>query len=59
MTEQRRLVAIVLADVVGYLRLLGTNRTTALAARRSQDASYVPGPFRWPVAVVVPMETAL
>ena len=31
-TEQRRLAAIVSADVAGYLRLLGTNRTTALAA---------------------------
>jgi hypothetical protein len=42
-TEQRRLAAIVSADVAGYSRLLGTNRTTPLAADSTSTPSVAPG----------------
>jgi hypothetical protein len=38
-TERRRLAAIVSADVAGYLRILGTNRTMALAADSTPSAA--------------------
>src|SRR5262245_61163964 len=42
-TEQRRLAAIVSADVAGYSRLLSTNRTTALAAGSTPTPSAAQG----------------
>ena len=36
MTEQRRLAAIVSADVAGYSRLMGRDESGTLARRREQ-----------------------
>ena len=51
MTEQRRLAAIVSADVAGYLRLMGRDKSGTLAALNAIRLGVALGSFAFTVKI--------